>query len=540
MQDPQETRLPDCAIAFIDQLIKRIRYRNKVRQEVRQELVGHFEDELGQCPDEQARQEKARQLIQEFGDPKIVASLIRRAKKRCRPVWYRLTIRTIQNAGIFILYFVICMLPLLVGRSTIRIDFVDYINRLVRTSPDESLNARPYYQKAVEILSKDRGWPSLLPSVTWPGDMNDARRMAVAEVLAASGDALEALRQACSRPYYWMEYKLELNQPQGPSAFAAAITSYAQEDFTSYRVLATRMALQALWSAYKGDFNGAMEDAIVLTRFGMHLEGKGALVEQLVGMGIERLGNTCIFTILNNTQVPAPILRKTRQTLEQYYKANERIINLDIEKTLYYEYIQRSFTDDGKGNGRVLWRGLVFVPTRSRWGLVARLITFRLPDRKTIVRTIDTLFDALQRLSEIEPYCAEYEAQLRVISQISQSNIMVGVSAPAIKQTMRLSLRHKTVRRAIVAVLAALEYRQEHGAYPPDLDQLVKAGYLETVPTDPYTGRPFVYRRTESNFLLYSAGEDQKDDGGIPGTDNRGRPRMWADHGDWIFWPWIG
>ena len=46
MEEKRRPDLPDCAIAFIDLVARKFRYRKKVRQEVRDELVAHFEDEL--------------------------------------------------------------------------------------------------------------------------------------------------------------------------------------------------------------------------------------------------------------------------------------------------------------------------------------------------------------------------------------------------------------------------------------------------------------------------------------------------------------
>lgn len=81
-QEKNANQLPDSAIQFIENVIKRIRYRRKVRADVQAELTAHFEDELQECKTEQERQEKAEHLIAEFGDIKLLAVLMRRAKKK--------------------------------------------------------------------------------------------------------------------------------------------------------------------------------------------------------------------------------------------------------------------------------------------------------------------------------------------------------------------------------------------------------------------------------------------------------------------------
>jgi hypothetical protein len=57
------------------------------------------------------------------------------------------------------------------------------------------------------------------------------------------------------------------------------------------------------------------------------------------------------------------------------------------------------------------------------------------------------------------------------------------------------------------------------------------------VPMDPYSDEPLVYRRTDRGFTLYSVGPDFADDGGEPGLNADGKPRLWADKGDTVFWP---
>jgi hypothetical protein len=64
-----------------------------------------------------------------------------------------------------------------------------------------------------------------------------------------------------------------------------------------------------------------------------------------------------------------------------------------------------------------------------------------------------------------------------------------------------------------VTALAVERYRLARGGLPQALDQLVP-DYLAAVPQDPFDGTPLRYQRTDRGFLVYSVGEDGKDDGG--------------------------
>ena len=46
------TDLPKAAIEYIDAVIKKMRYRKKIRADVRAELTAHFEDALRDCDSE--------------------------------------------------------------------------------------------------------------------------------------------------------------------------------------------------------------------------------------------------------------------------------------------------------------------------------------------------------------------------------------------------------------------------------------------------------------------------------------------------------
>jgi hypothetical protein len=58
-------------------------------------------------------------------------------------------------------------------------------------------------------------------------------------------------------------------------------------------------------------------------------------------------------------------------------------------------------------------------------------------------------------------------------------------------------------------------YRAEHGSYPESLSALAKSDG-KPLPGDPFSGKSFIYRKDGAGFVLYSWGEDLKDDGGAP------------------------
>jgi len=76
-----------------------------------------------------------------------------------------------------------------------------------------------------------------------------------------------------------------------------------------------------------------------------------------------------------------------------------------------------------------------------------------------------------------------------------------------------LDLNHLGYLRAAQVALAVERFRLATGGLPDSLERLVPV-YLETVPRDPFDGAPLRYRKLAPGFVVYSVGEDEKDDGG--------------------------
>jgi hypothetical protein len=80
--------------------------------------------------------------------------------------------------------------------------------------------------------------------------------------------------------------------------------------------------------------------------------------------------------------------------------------------------------------------------------------------------------------------------------------------------------------RAAVVALAALRYRQQAGHWPESIDDLIPA-QLESVPLDPFTGRPLLMKHTDRGFIAYSIGINAKDDGGVENPEPNDQGQSW-------------
>jgi hypothetical protein len=524
--------LPDCVADFIKLVIKKMRYRRKVRQDVQAELAAHFEDELKDYATGEEKEQKAQNLITEFGDAKLLAVLLRRAKKRCRPLWKKVLVRGLQVFSIIFLYLLICSSPLIIGRPTISVNYADWLTEFIRADRDEADNARPYYEKAMELYVEMPDWLKE-STAKWPTDFNSVQLQLLDSWLQDNQESLEALRIAAQHRCYWNRY-----QKSGEGRLTETLMPNVMNALPVYRYLAFATRWQIRLQAYNGNIDSAFENCTVLLRVGAHLHSQGLLIEQLVGVAVESLALGEIGKILKNVDVTGDTLKMVQEELAVQIEGHEPIISLTGEKVFWYDEIQRTFTDDGKGDGRVLVRGLPYVVhdwKGSLWGL----LTFSYPSRQETISRIDNYFKQIEKLLGETPWGLRSECTVEKewSKALEQTSLMLKIVGPVHERISQLAWRLKTHRIGLLTLLAIIRYQKDQGRYPENLNELVSTGYLNNLPRDPFGDGPLVYKKTDDGFLLYSFGSNLKNDGGQPGLDSKGKPRMWSDDGDWVFWP---
>lgn len=97
--------------------------------------------------------------------------------------------------------------------------------------------------------------------------------------------------------------------------------------------------------------------------------------------------------------------------------------------------------------------------------------------------------------------------------------IVSEISIPDSSRALRIAVQNETKRRLAIAAIALKRYELRHGHPPPNLSALTPE-FLDQVPIDPMSGQPLCYRlNADGTFVLYSTGEDGKDDGGKGGMD---------------------
>jgi hypothetical protein len=542
--------LPVAAVDFIRLVVKKMRYRRNVQDDVQAELASHFEDELNSIKADDEREQKAKQLVNGFGDAKMLAVLLRRAKKRCRPLWRTVVARAFQTVGVLFICLVLYIVWFLTGKPVVTTDYISELNNMVRPVADESLNATPLYNKAVKVFEFEE-IPENILKVLGKKDyeVTEEEKQLMEKWLNDNEKFLQYVIAGTQKPYYWRNY-------EGDEMLSILLPYLAE-----FRRMAFSLGWRARLLAEKGRYEEAFNDIKACYRFGRHVKGNVVvLIEQLVGVAIEALAVQNLRGILSEHQIDSQALALLQRDLEQIMAGEVFVMNFSGEKLFLYDEIQRCFTEDRFGGGHLylsrisqissiddphtqtieeLIVGTIFEP--EVWPIVVKVLFFH-PNKQQTREAADRFYAYCETIAQKTP------AQIRAegidvekeTMKIIKDNVFLNILAPALERASELGHRNRTDVEATVTILALQRYKADKGSFPDDLQQLVTAGYLRQLPLDVYSDKPLVYRKTDESFILYSFGEDFKDDGGKPRIDSGGRSKLWGNYegnSDAVFWP---
>ena len=106
-------------------------------------------------------------------------------------------------------------------------------------------------------------------------------------------------------------------------------------------------------------------------------------------------------------------------------------------------------------------------------------------------------------------------------------NFLAARAFPNFLKATQTMARNQTLANEAFVACGLERYRLAHGQYPETLAALVPQ-FAEKLPHDIIGGQPLKYHRTaDGQFVLYSVGWNEKDDGGVPGKT--------VTEGDWVW-----
>lgn len=555
--------LPAEIEAAVMDTVRRTRLWLSEKAEVAAELAAHFHDGLGAgaAPGD---------LVRSFGQPKRAARLIGRAKRRGRGAAWKVLNALRWAWCCILLAYAVLAAWFFIGRAHPTVDYVAKLNAATVRTPEDQ-RAWPLYRQAILAMrdpaSKKDEFPKVLGYSRygrhWPeikaflvARQADVERVRVASERPAFGFVLGPGGSIEDPALGWT-----FNPPPAVETdpLDRALVHTLLPYLSPIRSLADVLADDAKLAAEQHDGGRAARDVNALLSMAEQLHERQTFVlGDLVALGVRAVGVSATADALHDS----PALWDDAQWVRLAHRLSgvrqaSDLMTFDTERYFVPDLLQRTFTDDGRGDGRLTFAGAMALGRMSgRHEVVtndANIAVVAGPglmavsaSRQELLRAYDAYLDEAEAslhvpLREAPPAVAARERWFASpLARVRYGPLIA--CAPSIS-TLRVDAeRYLGRQEGLVAAISLELYRRHHGGqYPATLDVLVPQ-WLPTVPADRITGEPVRYRVVNGEPRVYSVGADRKDDGGEAEEKARDVAR-WdvpagaAPKGDWVLYP---
>lgn len=564
-----EAALPAPLSALIELIARRTRLWPREKLDVTRELIAHFRDglEAGRAPEDLAR---------EFGDPADAARLIRRAKKRCRPVAWRAMRRTLQAALLFLalvaVVYTFAAVRAFTSHPTIARNYLEELNAPIDKVPDGD-RVWPLYRAAylaLPALPKDLAadFPNIEPS--------DPRWPQALEYLAASAKSLDLVRQGSTRPALGRPLSTKIDEElEVHSQFLAGIApDQARENLRlvwnamppepnpplitlmlphirSGRNFGNLLALDVVSAVNSGDAARAAADLETMFRLAAYMSHDSFLIGNLVELAINALACQTLARVL--AEHPSLFTDDQLAALAHAAARPPSPISFDGELLGFDDILQRIYSDDGNSDGHLTVDGARLLRSyMSAWNATKSdpwhgasdnvRDAFEVPFHSVVgasrKETRDVYADFIARAAAyaaIEPWNrpelspdAEFDQFISRGGRVRYP--LVRILMPALSNAAWAHDKAAQPRGALLVAIACELYKRRFSEYPPSLDAL-PTSLLAQVPRDMFDGKPMRYTLRDTpqgaRPVIYSVGPDRKDDAGRSIANLNSLPPRW-------------
>ncbi|MHC4675342.1 MAG: permease prefix domain 1-containing protein, partial [Planctomycetota bacterium] len=347
-------QLPKTICNVIDRVVGGTRLWPSEKRDVRAELESHFREGLEELIEEGTVNEQAEAILcDRFGDPKQAAKLIRRGKKRGRPMIWKIFIRTTCVLLLGMFATVSYAAWLWFGEPTPSVDYLAKINEPTENIPIDD-RAWPILR---EVISELKDVPQELENHKYGSKMDQLKPSDiekwkhVVEWVEENRHLVDRLDDASHKSIFGFIYKKNLNSgAHDPKLFGNILTYPAPtRELIFFLVLNSRVHMA------NNEFTEAFKSLSIANRLGVLLLDKPYLIEQLNAAAIirmvnkelrivlfqtqDRLSDNCLSMVSNSHVKPfTPNMVKGYPTIDTHY--------------MFEDLVQYVFTDDGNGDGQ--------------------------------------------------------------------------------------------------------------------------------------------------------------------------------------------
>jgi hypothetical protein len=590
-QSIERAELPAEIAGVIQQIVRRTRLWRQEKVDVTAELIAHFQDGLdaGRSPAD---------LFESFGDARAAAQLIRRAKRRGRPLLWHAWRFGWMSAAALLLVYLAAGLWMAAGRPSITTDYLAVINKSAAAVPADQ-RAWPLYRDALLDIGV-----SLIPqsSLNLPvyeaiGKAEDESPKDLEKLLTEHAGSIAKLREAAKRPSLGFVaansyvnftekdralFRVKLEPEQIEAAKHETLKNrWLMSTLVPHLALLRSSALLLSWDARRaasaGDGNTALTDVTAMFAVSRHCEEIPFLICMLVGEAIQQRA----LATIRETMSQHPALWNDGQLRDLAHQMAASKIDwergMEGERIGFYDSLQRVYTDDGHGDGRLalqvtkdqnLFQLLNSVTTNATHSesMLANpgIALLTLPAANIAVAGRKEMTDVYERLQGRAlarlnapywtwaggPSLDEEMKSLKTGLVGRFRYLFVLLMTPSYDRFLNRVAASEGNRDGVYIGLALELYHRQHGKWPASLDEM-SPQMLPKVPIDPINGKPLHYKIVNDRPLVYSVGVDGDEDGARLAKNKEGETRPeYAEpnhfdpgtvtppetNGDWVLW----
>jgi hypothetical protein len=330
-----------------------------------------------------------------------------------------------------------------------------------------------------------------------------------------------------------------------------------------------RLSASAVCNLHFGNAASAAKDIQVMLVLVNGTGDERTVISQLVRIALAQIAAATTWELLQSTNLTDESLAAVQEDWIQleFIKALQRALPVEREGAVtaftmwrnsnselqHYFDLQRKVHEV---MGIPDEEDSIWDKTKTRANIFLWRYWWSYPDELRYLKGYEVLAGTVQSVETNGSYETALERQSAALNQLEIPKLndsfdslfsgrtdfhsMMSESIVTLSRVIKKILRVEAAKQIAITAIALKRYQLKHGNYPSNLDSLVP-GYVSAVPLDPADGEPLHYRlNANGTFLLYSIGENGKDDGGDSSLENsiQSSSFQWQNPHvlDWV-WP---
>jgi len=317
----------------------------------------------------------------------------------------------------------------------------------------------------------------------------------LSESTANAEEAIAKFVEASRREHCWFPNAYTLRRQSHTGTISEELKDV--ETLVTYPMRLADFVLDSCDSSESdGKLDEVFERCMAVLRFARHLYYRGDLRRQRGADAVEAMALERLSKWATRPSQDADNIRAALQRLEQEYF----VFSPSREYDILDDYLERrdilEFDETAWENSGAVWQERA----------VFRCLHVVLPCEHARVKRVSAACTAsqLERIRSAQRLLAENGCVRDAVDPFHERNLRWAETTPllwgnpyslSVYEDWRLDLMagHETRRRIARVRLGLAAWRAEHGELPETLDKLA-GNELDSLPVDPFTGRPFLYR----------------------------------------------